>query len=170
MATTPIGGNQDFTSVVNLAAQLPSLSVGGLETSDATIVDATIVDITLEDGQFTTKQGDLPTASATNPEVPVKIYGSSTDVSGRLELDGTAGPGTEIKVVFNRPFPIGADVNVQLTACDEESAAAIATGLWVSPTGTSGFVITFEEWATGVPVPLLNPCFNYFVTAFAPLN
>ena len=169
MTTTPIGGNQSFTSIVNAPSQLPILSVAKLLASDANLVDATIVDLTLTNGQVMTEQGNLPTATASGG-LGAFVYPNSTDTSGRVALQGIAVNGTEINVVFNRPFPAGATVNVHLTACDQWSAAAIATGLWVSPTGTSGFTITFEDWATGVTPPLSNPCFNYFVTAFGPLN
>lgn len=53
----PIAGNQNFSSVSNVAAQVPTLFVGELEASDAAVTN-----LTLDDGQVVTTQGTPPTA------------------------------------------------------------------------------------------------------------
>ncbi len=165
--TAPIAGNQNFSSVSNVAAQVPTLFVGELEASDAAVTS-----LTLDDGQVVTTQGTPPTATAIVGGAPpssaaVLVYPDSTDTSGRLQLYGTPIANDGITLVFKRPFPVGTDVSVVLTACDEASAASITKGVWVSTDATS-FKVVFENWVVaGIPVAV-DPCFNYFVTAFAP--
>lgn len=171
MATPqPIAGNQNFTSVVDMAAQLPTLNVTDLTASDELVqnllvvngtvenlqvVNETVQELEIKDGHLLTAQTTPPTVAVTGALTGGTVFVNSTDVAGQVNLTGTAGAGDTFVITYNSPYP-SAVQTVTLTACDAAAATALTNGVHVSTSATAA-TVTFVG-ASGA-----NPCFNYFV-------
>ena len=156
----PIAGNQDFTSVVDMAAQLPTLNVTDLTASEELVqnlqvVNETVEELEIRNGHLLTAQTTPPTLTVTGALTGGTVFLNSTDVAGRVDLAGTAAAGNTFVLTYNSPYPSGVQT-VTLTACDAAGATALVNGVHVSTTTTAATV-------TFVGVSGLNPCFNYFV-------
>lgn len=173
MATAPIAGNQNFTEVVNAAAQLPLLNVTDLEAGNATANSLTVEASNLDSAtlpnpsnvRFTIDSfGHLATAQQTPPTGSFTTTGTitansigpnSTDCAGQFTATGTAAAGDELTVTFNRPYSTGI-VHAVCTACNAGAATASSNGYHVVA-NDDGFTLTF------LGVSGANPCFNYFI-------